>query len=230
VLDEDDDGLIDNFEFKGWGPMQFCKLNLGGLLLDTVHFHDLVLEGTLNTTAIGGTGWQSSIARVQFDNCYLQSITNLQGVARWCQIDGPTSIAPGGWFSSSDTVIEGDFTVFNMQSTAGTTLSIDVASGWVQVDNMVAGCLAEFNFKGGELSLLSGCTGGEYYIEGVGTLFDESGGGGGGALTKKENHLVWDEDATYVNRPGSMGEKLNDAGGGSSPETIADAVWAKVLP
>jgi hypothetical protein len=193
VLDEDEEGLIDNFEFKGWGPLLFCKLNLGGLLLDTVHFHDLVLEGTLNTTAIGGSGWQSSIARVQFDGCYLQSITNLQGVARGCQIDGTTSIAPGGWFSSSDTVIEGDFTVFNMQSTAGTTLSVDVTSGWAQVDNMVTGCLAEFNFKGGEITFLGGCTGGEYYLEGVGTLFDESNGGLGGALTKKENHFVWDE-------------------------------------
>jgi len=41
---------------------------------------------------------------------------------------------------------------------------------------------------------------------------------------------VWKAVAASFNDPGSMGEKLNDAGGGSSPETIADAVWAKVLP
>jgi hypothetical protein len=184
ILDDDDTGLIDNFEFKGWGPIQFCKLDLGGLLLDSVHFHDLVIEGELNTTTIGGTGWQSSIARVQFDSCYLQSVTNLQGVARHCQIEGPTSIAPGGWFSSADTVIEGDYTVFDMQSTAGTTISMDVTSGWSQFDNAVDGCLIELNVKGGEVSFKSSCTGGEYYLEGVGTLFNDS------AMTQKENHLV----------------------------------------
>jgi len=36
---------------------------------------------------------------------------------------------------------------------------------------------------------------------------------------------VWDSIATEFNRPGTMGEKLNSAGGGSSPTDIADAVW-----
>lgn len=200
-----------NTTFIGWGPLQFNKIDLNDQELDSVRFKSCVVEGKLNTTAIGGGGWQSSIARVEFENCYLQSIEDLQGTAHHCQIDGPTLLKAGGWFSSADTIIEGDFTVFDFRSTTGTVLSMDVASGWCQVDNAVAGCLIELNVKGGEVSLYATCTGGEYYLEGVGTLFNNS------AMTKKENHFIWDEDASYVNTPDTTGAKLNAAGAAGDP-------------
>jgi hypothetical protein len=213
-----------NVIFNGWGPLQFNRINLNDQILDSVLFENCVVEGKLNTTAIGGEGWQATIAKVEFKGCYLQSIEDLQGICSHSQIDGLTLLNAGGWFSSSDTVIEGDNTVFDMRSTPGTTLSMDVNSGWTQVINAVTGCLLELNVKGGEVSLDASCTGGEYYLEGVGTLFNDS------AMEKKENHFIWNEQSAYVREVGSTGALLYGAGGGSSPETIADAVWAKVLP
>jgi len=40
---------------------------------------------------------------------------------------------------------------------------------------------------------------------------------------------VWDGLATAYNNSGTMGELLNNTGGGASPATIADAVWDEVL-
>ncbi len=41
---------------------------------------------------------------------------------------------------------------------------------------------------------------------------------------------VWDSVAADNNNAGTMGEKLNSAGSGSSASDIADAVWSKTLP
>lgn len=203
--------------FAGWGPIQFCQLDLNGQALDTVVFERLVLLGTLNADVVAGGGWQTSQAKVDFDNCYLFELVDLEGTARGCQIEGATSIRAGGWFSSASTVIEGDFTVFDLQSTAGTTLSMDVESGWVQVSNAVTGCLIELNVKGGEVSLDATCTGGEYYLEGVGTLFNDS------AMTKKENHFIWDDEMSYHLEAGSTGAKLNSAASAGDP-------WGTSIP
>jgi hypothetical protein len=176
-----------NVTFNGWGPMQFCVINLENQALDSVKFSKCVVQGQLNTSAIGGTGWQASIAKVEFEQCYLQAIQDLQGVAHHCQIDGAFTLKPGGWFSAVDTVVEGDNTVFDMGSTSGTTVSMDMVSGWAQFTNATTGSLIELNVKGGEVSLAASCTGGEYYLEGVGTLFNDS------TMTRKDNHLIWDE-------------------------------------
>lgn len=40
---------------------------------------------------------------------------------------------------------------------------------------------------------------------------------------------VWDEAAADHNTAGTMGELLNNAGGGASPAAIADAVWNELL-
>lgn len=192
----------------GWGPKQFNKINLNDQEITNVKFIDCVIEGKLHTTTIGGTGWQSSIARVEFVQCYLQSIEDLQGTADNCQIDGPTLVKAGGWFSSARTVIEGDFTVFDLRNAADTVVSMDIVSGWAQFSNAVAGSLIELNVKGGEVTLAASCTGGEYYLEGVGTLFNDS------AMAVKENHLVWDEQTGYHAIAGSTGKALADGGGG----------------
>jgi hypothetical protein len=205
-----------NVAFYGWGPLQFCKFDLNGVSLDTVSFSNMTLTGTLNADRVAGSGWQSSLAKVDFSGCYLHEISNLEGTLRDCQIDGATSVSPGGWISSSGTIIEGDYTVFDLQSTADTAVSMDIESGWAQFANAVDGCLIELNVKGGEVSLDASCTGGEYYIEGVGTLFNDS------AMTKKENHLVWDEPTSYHTETGSTGKALTSAGSSGDP-------WATVL-
>lgn len=176
-----------NTTFYGLGPQQFSKLNLDNQMLDGVLFYELTLEGQLNTATVGGLGWQSARAKVEFHDCYLHEIIDLQGNLVNCTIDGATSIKAGGWASGSNIVIEGDNTVFDMRSTSGTTVSMDIASGWSQFINAVTGSLIELNVKGGEVSLDASCTGGEYYVEGVGTLYNDS------AMVKKENHFIWDE-------------------------------------
>jgi hypothetical protein len=40
---------------------------------------------------------------------------------------------------------------------------------------------------------------------------------------------VWNGLATVYNNPDTMGELLNNTGGGASPATIADAVWDEIL-
>jgi len=176
-----------NTSFFGTGPIQFSKIDLANQHLDGVLFHDLTIEGQLNTPTVGGLGWQSARAKVEFHGCYLHEIVDLQGNAIGCTIDGATLIKAGGWLSGSAIVIEGDNTVFDMRSTSGTTVSMDVESGWSQFINAVTGSLIELNVKGGEVSLDASCTGGEYYVEGVGTLFNDS------AMVKKDNHFIWDE-------------------------------------
>lgn len=182
-----------NTSFYGFGPTLFSILELNNKVLDGVQFNDMTLTGQLNTLTVGGFGWQASRAKVEFHECFLHEITNLQGNADLCTIDGTNTIAAGGWLSGTRTVIDGDNTIFDLQSTSGTTVSLDIVSGYPQFINAVTGCLVELNVKGGEVRFDATCTGGEYYLEGVGTLYNE------GAMTKKENHFIWDElqDGSY---------------------------------
>ena len=174
-----------NVSFSGWGPIQFCQIDVNDQVLDTVTFKDCVVTGKLNAVIVVGGGWQESLAKVDFYRCYLFEVEDLEGTARGCQVEGLTRMKAGGWFSAIETVIEGDSTIFDLRNTAGTTVSMDVSSGWSQFINAVEGCLVELNVKGGEVSFDASC--GEYYLEGVGTLFNESG------MAAKENHFIWDE-------------------------------------
>lgn len=211
------DKSYEHVEFNGWGPLQFCQIDLNNQLLDTVHFDNCVVTGQLNAVVVAGGGWQSTMAKVDFDKCYLFEVVDLEGIAKGCQIEGATQIKAGGWLSATETVIEGDFTVFDLRSTTGTTVSMDVVSGWSQFINAVTGCLIELNVKGGEVSLDASCTGGEFYLEGVGTLFNDS------AMTQKENHFIWDDQMSYHLDVGSTGAKLNSAASAGDP-------WGTALP
>jgi hypothetical protein len=211
-------------QFIGWGPLAGCTLILDDTYtLEECKFTSLIITGSQNSL-FQPYGFSANLGTEQFESCYIYSVENLAGNFLDCQFAGNIKIKPGKWISAQGAVIEGDTTYFDLQSTPGTTVSMDVASGWFQLQNSVTGCLCELNVKGGEVSLDETCTGGEYYLEGIGTLFNDS------AMEKKDNHFVWNEQSTYVREVGSTGALLYGAGGGSSPVDIADAVWSKVLP
>ena len=192
-------------EFKGWGPLAACTIVLNpAYTIENCKFSDLIMTGE-QSTIFPMFGFSANLGTIQYEDCYLYALKELAGNLLNCQFAGAITIKGGKWISANGAVIEGDTTTFDLQSTSGTTVSMDVSSGWAQLENMVAGTLAEFNFKGGEVSFLPSCTGGEYYLEGVGNIFDESDGGAGGALTKKNNHFVWDDDASYHQEAGTTG-------------------------
>jgi len=190
---------ISNLIVEGCGSIAQTNINLNGQTVDSVVFQRCRLSGILETEEAIGGGWAHTEAKVEFRECHLREIENLEGSAFNCWIEGATKIRAGGWFSSVETVIEGDYTVFNLQSTADTTVSMDINSGWAQFINVVGGCLLELNLKGGEVTLQESCTGGEYYLEGVGTLFNDS------SMDVIENHLTWDEKMSYHQIRGSIG-------------------------
>ena len=119
-----------------------------------------------------------------------------------CLLKGDIKIKENGNMSGIGIVFEGDFSTIDMQN-ATSTVSLDVDSGYFKLINAATGCLAEFNLRGGEIEIDSTCTGGEYYLEGYGTLFNN------GSMIEKANHLlaletipipIWDEvlESTYT--------------------------------
>jgi hypothetical protein len=119
-----------------------------------------------------------------------------------CRIKDSISIASGQTLSGVAIIAEGDYTTIDLQGTSGTTVSLDIDSGYVMFINSVPGCLIEVNLKGGEIELDSSCTGGDLYLEGIGTLYGDPVALG---MNTKGNNLI---DNT----------------------TISDAVWNKPLP
>jgi len=181
---------VTDVDFTGDVPQESVII-INGSLLDSVCFQSCTLTGAIGV----GSG------ALDFRDCYLANVSNLLGFSSRCQIEGNISIANGEVFSAIKTVIEGDNTIFNLQEQM-CTLSMDVDSGLVQIINSVDGCLVELNVKGGEVSLGSSCVGGDYYLEGIGTLFNDS------AMTKKENHFIWDETMEYHTDLGGTGATL----------------------
>jgi hypothetical protein len=194
---------LTNFRLFGNGALDSCICNLNNQLLNTVVFGNCTVKGKLNAYTETGEGWAREKSLVEFRNVHIEAIDGLAGTAVHCQIEGTNKIKPHGWFSAIETVVEGDFTFFDFQNSDG-AVSMDVNSGWCQFINAAEGALIELNVKGGEISLYDSCVGGEYYLEGVGTLFNES------AMVVKENHFVWDEPMSYHQINGSMGKSYSD--------------------
>jgi hypothetical protein len=130
-----------------------------------------------------------------------------------CLLEGAIQIKEGGNMSGVGIVFEGDFTTIDMQN-AISTVSLDVDSGYFKLINAVTGCLAEFNLRGGEIEIDPTCTGGEYYLEGYGTLYNE------GAMTEKANHLlaletipapIWNELTSGHQITGTFGKTVADS-------------------
>lgn len=199
------DRAFTGYSFTGTKSVNECIINLNNQLIDDIVFTNCVVTGQENAVQhFQGEEW-AQLVKVQFNDCYLKEVVDLQGIAIHCQVEGLTLLKPGGWFSSIETVIEGDFTVFDMRLTTGTTVSMDMNSGWAQFINCVTGVLVELNVKGGEIDFSDvSNTGGSYYIEGVGTHYPNA------TMTKIENHLIWDEAREYVSEAGSHGEAMVD--------------------
>jgi len=189
--------------FVGWGPLDFNKIDLNGRTLSKVRFINCSLTGVMVATTVPGSGWQTNVASVTMEDCYLFEVEDLEGRLVRCTIDGTTLVKAGGWVDAAHTIIQGDNTFFDLRDTANTTVSMDIESGWAQFLNCVD-CLIELNVKGGEVSFDASCVSGFYYMEGVGTLFND------GTLTKKENHFLWDEPRSYHKEADSTGRMLDE--------------------
>ena len=148
-----------------------------------------------------------------FENCYLENLDNMNGEAVACRIAGNISVQPGGTFSAIELVVEGDNTVIDMQNQA-CTASLDVNSGVITFINSVAGCSIDINLSGGEIILDTSCTGGDFYIEGIGELTGDPVALGmnlvGNNLLSKEaiTIAVWDESLAAHIDPGTTGKTL----------------------
>jgi len=127
---------------------------------------------------------------------------------------GDIKLISNGIFSGVDVVFEGDFTTIDMQGFNNCIVSLDISSGYFKLLNSREGCLAEFNLRGGEIELDESCTGGDFYIEGYGTLFGDPEELG---MNVKANHLIaletipiqiWNSDMQRFQEEGTAGKYL----------------------
>ena len=164
------------------------SLILQGYHYNSVIIENLYLSGNLNASDI------------LFERCYLNDINEMEGEVIDSRISGTIYVASGKTFSGVGIVVEGD-AIIDLQGQP-CTVSLDVDSGYITFINSVAGCLIEIGLGGGEIELDPSCTGGDFYIQGDGTLYG-------------------DPIALGMNLIGNNLLGLNP---------IADYVWEKTLP
>lgn len=163
---------LDTFVLYSARTFLIDKINLNNRVLNNVTFNNLFIYGRM-------TG-----INTLFNNCYISNVTNISGEIIGGRMDGLITVEPGNILSGVELVIEGDNTVIDLQNSQNTIVSLDVNSGIITFKNAVENCLIELNLKGGEIVLDSSCTGGEFYAEGYGTLYNESN------MTVTDNHLL----------------------------------------
>jgi hypothetical protein len=163
---------FDGYSFLGDTSFISDSIDMNGQELSSVRFEDLRITGEMHGT------------NVSFMNCFLAGVKNASGEITGGRLTGDITVHPGDYLSGIEIVVEGDFTTIDLQSTAGTTVSLDVNSGIITFLNAVEGCLIELNLRGGEIVLDASCTGGIFYAEGYGTLYNES------TMEILDNHLL----------------------------------------
>lgn len=148
-----------------------------------------------------------------------------------CSLDGDIDLDTEAYpvvFSGVGIVFEGDYTTITHNS-VDSTISLDISSGYVNIKNSTVGCLSEFNLRGGEIEIDQTCTGGEFYIEGYGTLYGDPETFG---MTVKANHLIaletipepiWNSLVSDYQTPGTTGKALSNASSAGDP-------WSAELP
>ena len=114
---------------------------------------------------------------------YINGVQDLNCELISGRLNGTNTIFSGGTFSGTGLIVEGDNTIIDLQNQQ-CTVSLDVKSGIITFINAVAGCLIELNLSGGEIVLDASCVGGDFYAEGIGTLYDDS------AMNITDNHLL----------------------------------------
>jgi hypothetical protein len=160
-----------------------------------------VLVTDCKATNLSITGVFKAGSTAQAIDCYIHDTSNVNLRANNCSVSsgsyestdlvnciltGDINIVSGGKMSGVGIVFEGDFTTIDMLSSPS-TVSMDIDSGYVKLINAVDNCLAEFNLRGGEIELDSTITGGDFYIEGYGTLYGDPTILG---MTVKANNLI----------------------------------------
>lgn len=136
-------------------------LTFNNNVYSNITFRDLRLDGVASFT---GT---------EFKNCFIENINGISGEMFNCRLKDSIKVATGKTLSGIEMVIEGDNTTIDLGGVSGTTVSLDINSGYILFINSVEGCLIELNMKGGEIELDSSCTGGDFYAEGIGTLYGD---------------------------------------------------------
>jgi len=214
------DRELSGYSFTGIGAINDSTVDLNGQLIDRMTFERCEVTGIENAVVPPEAGRWLDNVRIEFRSCYINNVTDLEGNSHACRTDGDLYVKAGGTFAGTEVVVEGDFCVFYMRGVAGTSISLDVLSGWVQVEDLVTDGYVDLNMKGGELSFYPSCTGGTYYLEGYGNLWDET---EPGTLTVIENHLLALETIPHNIWRAMKSEYANDIGSfGADLATKAD--------
>lgn len=192
------DGIVRNVEVVG----------VGGYRIHNLYIEDTLVEN-VQITNLNATGTCKNGSNVHVHDCSLSNLENVSFIAsnsrinsglytdadlENCFVDGDIVITSGGYFTGVGIVFEGDYTNITMDEKS--TVSLDVNSGYLLIKNCTSGCLAEFNYKGGELELDGSCTGGDFYAEGVGYLYGDPIALG---MNVKSNHLISLESVSETN-------------------------------
>ena len=229
------DGVLDNLHIIGTTGNRTHTLIIDNVLATNCIAENLNVTGNFKpgstTKANNCNIYDATNVQVQATKCAIQGgiyrSTELDG----CSLQGDIKLVNNGKLSGIDIVFEGDFTTIDMQGFNNCVVSLDISSGHVELLNSVAGCLMEFNLRGGEIELNSSCTGGSFYAEGYGTLIGDPIALG---ITVKGNNLlsletitnsILDEPVLDHDQDGSVGRSIATAStGGVDVDLLADAI------
>lgn len=201
-------GDLDIINFPDGFVRDVEVFGVGGYRVHNVYIENTLVENVLITN-LNATGVCKPGSNVHVHDCKIENLENISIIAddsrinsghytfadlNRCVVDGDIVLTSGGYFTGVGVVFEGDYT--NIEMGENTTVSLDVDSGYLLLKNSTSGCLAEFNYKGGELELDSSCVGGDFYAEGIGYLYSDPVALG---MNVKANHLISLETVSETN-------------------------------
>lgn len=181
------DGVLTNLHLVGVSGFKSVTVTVDNLLITNCTATNLKITGTFKNGS-----------RAEAINCDIYDVTNVDLTARncfitngqysntemfSCQIEGHIDLKEECYFSGVDIIFNGDTTTIDMQNHM-CIVSLDISSGYFELLNTTTDCLAEFNLRGGEIELNENCTGGEFYIEGYGKIYNHS------TMTIKADNLM----------------------------------------
>ncbi len=197
------DQNVNNFEIEGDISWIYDTINLNGFSFNNSSFKHIRITG------------EQDIGAIIASDCFIEDLKEINGEFIGCRISGTNTVAshtiePNAVFSAVGLVTETDDTIVDLQNLPA-KVSLDVDSGIITFINAVEGSLIELNLRGGEIVLNESCTGGNFYAEGYGTLYNDS------SMNIIDNHLlaletipgpIWDSSIGDYQTPGTMGKTL----------------------